>query len=425
MIGERLEQRAVVRDEEDGGVEGAQISLEPQRGLEVEVVGRLVEEQQVGRRRELAGQGHAAALAAAQGGERLGARGVGVEAEAVQDGVHPRRGLVAALVLEAVQVAVVALQHRRRHRVARLAHRRGLHGERALEREQVGEGARGGLPHRRRVAEIPVLVHHRDAQAGRARDGAARGGQVAADQVEERRLAGAVASQNAPALAAVHEEAHVLEQLPVAEAHRDAGHREQVHRYQLPASASRSRSGVPHVLPRMGRDVGRLDPVAGRGQVQVPLDDRKRAGALGEVEDLRLHHVDAGEREVAHGPRALAHPARAARLAMLPAHQPMFVEQQPARGRPVLHRQRAEHPSAQTLPRAPDASPATPRAGCGTGRPPRGAGSGRRGGTSGPPPGSRRRCRTAHRARARPGSPLRAARALPGTSRSDRRGGWC
>ena len=229
VIGDRLEERAVVRDEEDGGVETAQVPLQPQRGLEVQVVGGLVEEQQVGRGGELARQRHAAALAAAQGRERAAARGVRVEAESVQDRVHPRRGPVAALVLEPVQVAVVALEHRRRHRVARLGHARGLLGERALEREQVGEGARGGLPHRRRVAEIAVLVHHRDPQPGGTRHGAARGGQVPADQVEQRRLPGSVAAQDAPALPAVHQEAHVPEQLPVAEAHRDTGHRDQGH----------------------------------------------------------------------------------------------------------------------------------------------------------------------------------------------------
>ncbi len=72
MVHHRLEEGAVVADQEDGLVDLPEIALEPASGLEVEVVGRLVEHQDVGRGRQLAGQPQPAPLAAAQGRELLG-----------------------------------------------------------------------------------------------------------------------------------------------------------------------------------------------------------------------------------------------------------------------------------------------------------------------------------------------------------------
>ena len=44
----RLEEPAVVGNEDHGGVEGLELALEPLDALDVQVVGRLVEEQEVG-----------------------------------------------------------------------------------------------------------------------------------------------------------------------------------------------------------------------------------------------------------------------------------------------------------------------------------------------------------------------------------------
>ena len=48
MVDEVLHERAVVADEDDRALVGAQEALEPRDRLEVEVVGRLVEQQHVG-----------------------------------------------------------------------------------------------------------------------------------------------------------------------------------------------------------------------------------------------------------------------------------------------------------------------------------------------------------------------------------------
>ena len=82
---DRLEEPAVVRDEDDRGVERRELGLEPLEARDVEVVRRLVEQQQVGIAAERARERGARQLAA---GERLQApvELVVVEAEPAQDG---------------------------------------------------------------------------------------------------------------------------------------------------------------------------------------------------------------------------------------------------------------------------------------------------------------------------------------------------
>ena len=95
----RLEEPAVVRDEDDGGVERGELRLEPFEARDVEVVRRLVEQQQVGVAAERARERGARQLAAR---ERLQApvEVVVVEAEPAQDGRLPLAPVVAAGVLE-------------------------------------------------------------------------------------------------------------------------------------------------------------------------------------------------------------------------------------------------------------------------------------------------------------------------------------
>src|SRR5690606_40845709 len=99
----------------------------------IQVVRRLVEEVDVGRRDELPREGDAPAFAAAQRRERPPPRLLGIEAEPVQDGVDAWGDGVAALPLEPFEVAVVAGARLFRWVVGQ---RRGLLRERAFEREE-------------------------------------------------------------------------------------------------------------------------------------------------------------------------------------------------------------------------------------------------------------------------------------------------
>jgi hypothetical protein len=109
---DRLEEPAVVGDHDDRGVERLELGLQPLERVDVEVVGRLVEQQQVGLARERAAQRRARELAA--GERRQEPVDVRVlEAEVVQ---HVRRAVaprVAAAVLELALPARVAVVQRR------------------------------------------------------------------------------------------------------------------------------------------------------------------------------------------------------------------------------------------------------------------------------------------------------------------------
>ena len=80
-----VEQAAVVRDHQGGAGEFGEPGFQPQRGFQVQMVGRLVQQQQVGLGEQGGGQRHAHAPAAGKAVHRPRLGG-GVEAEAGQDG---------------------------------------------------------------------------------------------------------------------------------------------------------------------------------------------------------------------------------------------------------------------------------------------------------------------------------------------------
>src|SRR5690606_21290805 len=67
--GDALQERPVVGDRHDGAPVGAQVVLQPADGAGVQVVGRLVEQQQFGGGGQDAGEGEPGLLAAGEGGE--------------------------------------------------------------------------------------------------------------------------------------------------------------------------------------------------------------------------------------------------------------------------------------------------------------------------------------------------------------------
>ena len=113
---ERLEQVAVVRDEHERAAVELEEALEPVHGGEVEVVGRLVEEQEVRLAREDARELRAHAPAAGERRERLRELLHG-EAESAERHLHARLEVVAAEVLERGLHLAVLLQHGRLARV--------------------------------------------------------------------------------------------------------------------------------------------------------------------------------------------------------------------------------------------------------------------------------------------------------------------
>src|SRR6478609_6053493 len=158
----RFQEPAVVGDEDHRGVERLQHLLEPLERLDVEVVRRLVEEQQVGLRGERACKRRARQLSAR---ERL-QRAVEVvvrEAEPPHDRCGAIAPVVAARMLEACLRLAVSAQ-RRRAVVAR-GHRRLEHPQLLLDRREVGRAREDVLAQRPRARVGWPLVVKCDTRA--------------------------------------------------------------------------------------------------------------------------------------------------------------------------------------------------------------------------------------------------------------------
>ena len=206
-----VQQAAVVGDQDQGAGRGLEVALKPECRLQVQVVGRLVQEQQVGRREEQGGQGDAHAPAARQGvdGTLLGRL---VEAEAGQDLGRPGRRALGA---DRGQALVD---------LGQAVGRGGLGGGQQLAALAVGD--QDGLQQTLRAARR-LLGDRADPRRPRHDDLAQVGLQLAGQQLQQGRLAAAVAADQADPPALVQAQRGVLEQRasghPVAHAF-DADH---------------------------------------------------------------------------------------------------------------------------------------------------------------------------------------------------------
>ena len=197
---DRLEEPAVVGDEHDRGVERLQVRLQPLQRADVEVVRRLVEQQQVGVAGERARERGARQLAARERGERAIEVTV-AEAEAMQRRVDALAPAVAARVLEARLRARVGVE---RGGVGGAAgHRRLELREPLLDREQLLGAREHVVAQRERALARRALVVQRDARALAEGELAAVDRGLSGEHPQQRRLARAVAPgqrQSLPAL---------------------------------------------------------------------------------------------------------------------------------------------------------------------------------------------------------------------------------
>jgi hypothetical protein len=149
------EEGAIVAHQYDRTIQLSQIALEPLGRFEVQMVRGLIEQEDVGRCHELTREPDAPAFPSTQLRQRLTPGDGRIEPESLEHGIDARSDRIAALALEPFQVAPVSRQC---CPVARFRHGMGLLGERLLEREKLGEGARRRFPDGRGVSEIPVLA---------------------------------------------------------------------------------------------------------------------------------------------------------------------------------------------------------------------------------------------------------------------------
>ena len=218
-----IEEGAVVADDERRAAAFEQVLLQPLGGFEIQVVGWFVEEQHVGGGHELRGQANAPAFAAGKHGDALDLGLLRVEAQALQHRVHPRMEVVASFVGESLHVVAVAVERGGIWVRAHLGQAIRLFGQRCLELNERGKRLCGGFPYGFGVAEVAMLVEQRQPQAAGARHGTGRGALVAGDETEQRRLAGAIAADDAPTLALRDGEGDIAEERCGAEVDAHAG----------------------------------------------------------------------------------------------------------------------------------------------------------------------------------------------------------
>jgi hypothetical protein len=200
-----------VGDEEEGARVGPQPLFEPEDGVQIQMVGGLVQEQQVGAAHEGLGQVEAHAPPAGELSHRLLHLFV-AETQTVQ---QPRRAALRREGADGVQAAMdLSLAH---------AVTFGLGGgQLGLQTPQLGipvhDVVEGGTVRRR-----GLLGHVGDDRARRKGQIARVRGQVPADRGEQRGFAGTVGSDDGCFLAGMEGEIRLPEQEAVAAAQGEAG----------------------------------------------------------------------------------------------------------------------------------------------------------------------------------------------------------
>ena len=198
-----------MRDEDHAGVERGERRLEPLQVGDVEVVGGLVEEQQVGVPGQRPSERGARELAAGEGRQRP-VEVVVREAEPADDGGGARAPVPAAGMLETRHGLGVA-PHRRLV-VRAVLHRLFEPAQLLLERDQVGRAAEHVVPEGQVEVQRRPLVVEGDARALRERELAAVELGLPGEDAEQRRLAGAVRPGEGEALAALDLERDAVEE---------------------------------------------------------------------------------------------------------------------------------------------------------------------------------------------------------------------
>ncbi len=237
-----VEEVAVVRHENHGVGIRAQVLLEPVARIEIQVVRRFVEEQEIRAAEQQLGQGDPHLPAA---GERLGRTIaiVGAEAEPAQHGRDPQVHAVALVEPEAILKFAVAHEHRvvlaLRH--AGIAKTMFDVFHLALHVEQRLEGSADFFENGAAAVRQPVLRQIADGERRRFDDAAGVGIVEPGQHLEQCGLAGAVRTAEADAVAVTNLPGDVVQQDAVAEGFGEVGKLN--HSLGMPATRSSALAG--------------------------------------------------------------------------------------------------------------------------------------------------------------------------------------
>ena len=213
-----VEQPAIMADDDGSPRKPRQPPFQPHRRFEVEVVGRLIQQQQVGFQEQRAGQRHAHPPAAGIGGQRPGLRGF-VEAEAGEDGGGAGGGGIRA---DGDQPFMDL--------------RRAIGGRFSLQRRDQASAFGVGGQHGVEQAALPPRRFLRDmaeARAGREADIPPIGLEVADDGLEQRGLARPVPPDEPEPAPGVERHIRPFHQGPAADAEREVADGENGHAARL------------------------------------------------------------------------------------------------------------------------------------------------------------------------------------------------
>ena len=237
----RLEEPAVVGDEDHRGVERPEHAFEPLERVDVEVVGRLVEQQQIGLRGQRTGERRTRQLAARE--RREGAVEVAL---AEPDAAHDRRRAVAPVVAAGVLEAMLSLGVPAQHRgpVVAVGHGALERSQLALDGREVGRSGQDVLAQRPLARSRGPLVVQRDARALFPRELAAVQRRLPGEGAEQGRLARAVRPGQGEPVGPLDLERDVLEQDRAGKLLAERGCDQDRHRLNLSSACRRRVSGV-------------------------------------------------------------------------------------------------------------------------------------------------------------------------------------
>ena len=184
-------------DQDQGAFPTGQKALQPQGGFQVQVVGGLVQQQQIGSREQGGGQGHAHAPAA---GERFAGKRLGhiVESQPRQDGCGPGWS---GMGVDVVQALVHGGDAPRLGGLIRFGEQRGPLLVRVEHRLHKASGTARGL-----------LGNPADSYPPSQADRTGVGRDVTGDQIQQRAFAAAVGADQPDPAAAGDAEAGVFQQ---------------------------------------------------------------------------------------------------------------------------------------------------------------------------------------------------------------------
>ena len=202
-----VQEVAVVGDGEDGALVLAEVALQPLGGVEVQVVGGLVQQEEVGVLQNETGQVDPGLFPAGEGGKLLLPHGLG-DAQARCDLAQRGGGVVAPGMLILRRQRVVPGQQRLVLRS--LGQLGGKVGELGFHVVEPGKGGVQHVLHRVAVGVDRDLGNEPHPAALGQRDGAAVGDDLPADHPKEGGFARAVVAQQAHPLPGVHLEGDVF-----------------------------------------------------------------------------------------------------------------------------------------------------------------------------------------------------------------------